>query len=500
MADSSDRGDNVTKLDKPVLSLKKPSAKAVTGRSKPAPSKTRTAQNKSRAGGAKPTGKPTGKSTGKPTGKPTGAPALQSRQIVFDILTAVEEGSQLDKALAAHADLPKLDGRDRRFVQLLATTYLRRRGQLEKILAPLMTRRPFGAQADANIILAMGAAQLLFLKTGAHAAVDSTVELMRQAGFERLCGLANAVMRRLTRDGDTLLATTHDAENLPEWLRLSWQHYWGDEATDMIAGLAMLPPSLDISVAADAAHWAEKLDGKLLHGNTIRREFDGDPAQLDGFADGAWWVQDAAAAMPARLLDQLAGKQVIDLCAAPGGKTAQLIAAGADVTAIDSNRKRLDRLRRNLKRLNMPSKLVLSDGRSFVPETPVDAVLLDAPCSATGTIRRRPDILGRRSSADISSLQTIQWELATTALGWLKPGGQMIYATCSLQPEEGEDIIAAILEAADGRYQLAPITSAEAGLFGRSITENGCLRILPSSYADIGGVDGFFIARLMSKA
>ena len=140
----------------------------------------------------------------------------------------------------------------------------------------------------------------------------------------------------------------------------------------------------------------------------------------------------SAAAMPARLLDQLAGKQVIDLCAAPGGKTAQLIAAGADVTAIDSNRKRLDRLRRNLKRLNMPSKLVLSDGRSFVPETPVDAVLLDAPCSATGTIRRRPDILGRRSSADISSLQTIQWELATTALGWLKPGGQMIYATCSL--------------------------------------------------------------------
>ena len=199
-------------------------------------------------------------------------------------------------------------------------------------------------------------------------------------------------------------------------------------------------------------------------------------------------------------LGQLAGKQVIDLCAAPGGKTAQLIAAGADVTAIDSNRKRLDRLRRNLKRLNMPSKLVLSDGRSFVPETPVDAVLLDAPCSATGTIRRRPDILGRRSSADISSLQTIQWELATTALGWLKPGGQMIYATCSLQPEEGEDIIAAILEAADGRYQLAPITSAEAGLFGRSITENGCLRILPSSYADIGGVDGFFIARLMSIA
>ena len=230
-----------------------------------------------------------------------------------------------------------------------------------------MARRPFGAQASANIILGMGAAQLLFLKTGAHAAVDSTVELMRQAGFERLCGLANAVMRRLTRDGETLLATTHDAENLPDWLRRSLQHYWGDAATNTIAGLAMLPPPLDISVTKDAAAWAQKLDGQVLDGLTVRREFDGDPAQLAGFADGAWWVQDAAAAIPARLLGQLDGKQVIDLCAAPGGKTAQLIAAGASVTAIDSNRKRLDRLRRNMKRLNMPAKLVLSDGRKFVP-------------------------------------------------------------------------------------------------------------------------------------
>ena len=424
--------------------------------------------------------------------------AMISRSITFDILTAVAASTQLDKALAKHEGMANLDGRDRRFVQLLATTYLRRRGQIEKILSPLMTRRPFGAQASANIILGMGAAQLLFLKTGSHAAVDSTVELMRHAGFERLCGLANAIMRRLTRDGDTLLATTHDTENLPDWLRRSWQHYWGDAATNTIAGLAMLPPPLDISVTKDAAAWAEKLDGQVLDGHTIRREFDGDPAQLSGFAEGAWWVQDAAAAMPSRLLGQLDGKQVIDLCAAPGGKTAQLIAAGANVTAIDSNRKRLDRLRRNLKRLNMPAKLVLSDGRNFIPDEPVDAILLDAPCSATGTIRRRPDILGRRASVDITSLQTVQWELATTALGWLKPAGQMVYATCSLQPEEGEDIITAIMDAADGRYALAPIAPVEAGLFARSITENGCLRILPSAYEDIGGVDGFFVARLIS--
>ena len=274
-------------------------------------------------------------------------------------------------------------------------------------------------------------------------------------------------MRRLTRDGEALLAATHDTENLPDWLRRSWHHYWGKAETNTIAGLAMLPPPLDISVSKDATTWAKKLDGTVLNGQTIRREFDGDPTQLSGFAEGAWWVQDAAAAMPARLLGQLGGKRVIDLCAAPGGKTAQLIAAGANVTAIDSNRKRLDRLRRNLKRLNMPAKLVLSDGRIFVPDAPVDAILLDAPCSATGTIRRRPDIMGRRSSADITSLQTIQWELATTALTWLKPVGQLVYATCSLQPEEGEDVIAAILAAAGGRYTLDPITPAEAGLFAK---------------------------------
>ena len=424
--------------------------------------------------------------------------SLKGRSIVFEILTAVENGTQLDKALAAHKEMAQLDSRDRRFVQLLATTYLRRRGQIEKILSKLMTRRPFGAQALANIILGMGAAQLLFLKTGAHAAVDSTVELMRQTGFKRLCGLANAVMRRLSRDGEALLANTNETENLPNWLRQNWRHFWGDAATDTIAKLTMLPPPLDISVCKNPATWAEKLDGQIVDGHTIRREFDGDPTQLSGFLEGAWWVQDAAAAIPARLLGQLDGKQVIDLCAAPGGKTAQLITAGANVIAIDNSRKRLDRLQCNLKRLKMPAKLVLSDGRNFVPDAPVDAILLDAPCSATGTIRRRPDILWRRSNADITSLQTIQWELATTALGWLKPRGQMIYATCSLQPEEGEDIIAAIMDAADGRYTLAPITAADAGLFARSITETGCLRILPSAYEDIGGVDGFFVARFIS--
>ena len=199
-----------------------------------------------------------------------------------------------------------------------------------------------------------------------------------------------------------------------------------------------------------------------------------------------------------RLLNIAKGEAVIDLCAAPGGKTAQLIAAGGRVTAIDNSRKRLDRLRRNLKRLKLPADLVLADGVGYSPDAPVDAVLVDAPCSATGTVRRRPDILNQREAEDIIALQQIQWDLVTNALGWLRSGGRMVYATCSLQPEEGEDIISAVIDAADGRFGIDPITAEEAGIFAKSITETGCIRILPSNYLDIGGVDGFFIARLMS--
>ena len=460
--------------------------------------------------GAKPRSKPMAKHGAKPDTaktkahtkpkqeKPDTQSMLKSRQICFELLCAVEEGSQLDHALKAQEDISTLDDRDRRFVRLLATTCLRRRGQIEKIIAPMISRRPFGAQAHANLILLMGAVQLLILKTGAHAAVDSTVELMRQAGFERLCGMANAVMRRLTREGDARFETTAPIDNLPDWLLQSWNEHWGHDATAKLADMAMNPPPLDISAKASPEALASKLEGELIDNYTIRRAFDGDPSRLAGFADGEWWVQDAAAALPARLLGDIKGKDVIDLCAAPGGKTAQLIASGANVTAIDSGRKRVDRLRRNLGRLGMKATLKQADGRRFVPDMPVDAILLDAPCSATGTLRRRPDILGRRQPEDIESLQNLQWELATTALGWLKAGGALVYATCSLQPEEGEEMVAAIIEAGEEKIVIDPITSEQAGIFARSLTEDGTLRILPHQFDDIGGVDGFFAARLIA--
>ncbi len=428
------------------------------------------------------------------------ARVVASRRVCFDVLVAVAEGAQLDVAMSGNADLDSLEDRDRRFVQMLATTCLRRRGQLEKTIAPMMARRPFGAQENANIIMTMGAAQLLILKTEAHAAVDSTVELMREAGFDRLTGMANAVMRRLTREGEARFATTTPIDNLPDWLNSSWQAKYGADVTAALTALSMDVPTLDITPRGDASEWAERLDGKLINGVTIRREFDGDLTRLDGFAEGQWRVQDAAAALCATLFGDIAGKEVIDLCAAPGGKTAQLIAAGANVTAIDNGRKRIDRLRRNLTRLKMKANLVYGDGRTHQPEQLVDHILLDAPCSATGTLRRRPDILGRRTPENISDLQAIQWDLATTALGWLKPGGTMIYATCSLQAEEGEDMIAAILDAAKGGFALDPITPEQAGEFARSISDQGTMRIIPSDYADIGGVDGFYIARLKSSS
>ena len=420
---------------------------------------------------------------------------LVSRLAAFNALKDVSGGRHLDEAMRHAGDLAQ---RDRGFVRLLVTTVLRRHGQIDRILGDIMTKRPAGRTRDAIEILRLGAAQLLFLETGAHAAVDSTVDLMRTAGFHRMTGLANAVMRRLSRDGAAMLAATDPQDNLPDWIRQNWTHHWGDERTRRTMELAMMPPPLDITPARDPAGWAARLEGVLVDDQTIRRDFDGDPTKLEGFEDGAWRVQDAAAALPARLFGDLAGRRVIDLCAAPGGKTAQLIAAGAHVTAIDTSERRLGILRRNLQRLGMSAELVKIDGRRYRPETAVDAVLIDAPCSATGTLRRRPDVPHHRSPADIETLAKTQGELLAAAAEWLAPGGCLIYATCSLQHEEGEAIIDAFLRRPGNRLTIDPVTVADAGLFAAALTDAGTLRIVPADFMSLGGVDGFYIARLKS--
>ena len=422
---------------------------------------------------------------------------MDSRIAAFEILKSIEGGRYLDMAMRRATSL---EPRDRAFARLLVTTCLRRGGQIDRILGTLMTKPPAGKARDAIHILRLGAAQLLFLETGAHAAVNSTVDLMRASGFDRLTGLTNAVMRRMSREAEALLSATDVEDNLPDWLRKSWRQHYGVARTRKMMELMMQPPTLDITPKSDAEDWADMLDGTMIDGRTVRRDFDGDPTRLDGFAEGHWWVQDAAAAVPAALFGDLDGRHVVDLCAAPGGKTAQLIAAGAKVTAVDSSKQRLEILERNLGRLGMTATLVATDGRRFTPREKVDAVLIDAPCSATGTLRRRPDVLRHRDATDLVSLAGIQAALIKRAAGWLETGGCLIYATCSLQHEEGEAVIDHVTAALKDKIAIDPVTKAEAGAFAPALTDAGMLRIVPSDFASLGGVDGFFVARLKSTA
>ena len=420
---------------------------------------------------------------------------IESRIAAFDILKAIDGGRYLDMAMRRAASL---EPRDRAFARLLVTTCLRRGGQIDRILDTVMTKPPAGKGRDAIHVLRIGAAQLLFLETGAHAAVNSTVDLMRSCGFDRLTGLTNAVMRRLSREAKTLLSATDVEDNLPDWLRTSWRKQYGAGRTRQVMELMMQPPPLDITPKTDPEDWADILEGTLIDGRTVRRAFDGDPTRLEGFEDGHWWVQDAAAALPAALFGDLSGRHVVDLCAAPGGKTAQLIAAGATVTAVDSSRQRLEILQRNLGRLGMTATLVAADGRKFTPRGKVDAVLIDAPCSATGTLRRRPDVLRHRAATDLAGLSGIQRALIKRAAGWLDPGGCLIYATCSLQHEEGEAVIEQVTAELKGALVIDPVTKAEAGAFAPALTDDGMLRVVPGDFASFGGVDGFFVARLRS--
>jgi 16S rRNA (cytosine967-C5)-methyltransferase len=257
-------------------------------------------------------------------------------------------------------------------------------------------------------------------------------------------------------------------------------------------------PALDFTVKSEPEHWAEQLGGRVLPTGTVRTIARGPVSQLPGFSDGAWWVQDAAAALPARLLGDVRGKSVADLCAAPGGKTAQLVVAGATVTAVDRSEPRLKRLRANLERLNLQAELVTADATSW-QAGPFDAILLDAPCSSTGTIRRHPDIPWLKSEADLKPLTALQGRLLDRAAELLKPGGTLVYCTCSLEPEEGEQAIASLLARIPG-LRRSPISAAEVGGLAELVTPEGELRTLPCHLPDaeprMGGLDGFFASRL----
>jgi 16S rRNA (cytosine967-C5)-methyltransferase len=422
---------------------------------------------------------------------------LAPRRTALELLVAcLDKGQPLDEALSRHNGFPVLDPRDRAFVRLLLATTLRRLGEIDTVLGLLIERPLQGANALGHQVLRLGAAQLLFLGTPAHAAVDTSVQLMEITNQTHLKGLANAVLRKVARDGAALLGDRDPARlNTPQWLWESWTESYGEDTTRAIAAAHLIEAPLDLTARSDVAFWAGRLEADVLPTGTLRRPAGGAITELPGFAEGTWWVQDAAATLPARLLRDIAGKRVADLCAAPGGKTLQLCAADAQVTAVDISERRMIRLGENLKRAGLSAELVTADASKWTTTEKFDAILLDAPCSGTGTLRRHPDIAWLKDEEDVSRLTLTQDRLLVHALDLLKPGGTLVYAVCSLQDDEGPARIEGLLTR-EKRLQRVPVEATELPDLAAAITPAGDIRTLPSMWAERGGLDGFYVARL----
>ena len=437
--------------------------------------------------------------TGRRAKKSTPDPLAARRLAVGALGRVLEEGVHHEVAFAALADrATALDPADRAFARLLLTVTLRRLGQIDAVLAQALSTPKKALDQRLRALLRIGAAQLLYLGTPAHAAVATMVELASRDRLPQVRagkGLVNAVLRRLARDGAAMLAAI-DVERtaVPAWLWNSWAQRFGEETTRRIIAAGFVEPMLDLSVKPDVT--LTGLDASPSPTGGLRLAASGRIERLAGFADGSWWVQDAAAALPAMLVQVRAGERVLDLCAAPGGKTLQLAAAGAVVTAVDPSATRLERLRDNLARTKLPATVIAADGRAFAAEEPYDAVLLDAPCAATGTIRRHPEIAWLRKPDEVAALAALQAELLDAAARLLRPGGRLIYAVCSLQAEEGPNQIAAFL-ARHPQFTREPIAREELMGLSEALLPAGDVQTLPFM---AGGVDGFFIARLRRTA
>jgi 16S rRNA (cytosine967-C5)-methyltransferase len=413
------------------------------------------------------------------------------RRVPLDVL--------LDEA-HGNAHFRALDARDRSLVRAIVGIALRRRGEIHTAIAARLDRPlPEGA-GELSAILSVGATQILYLDIPDHAAVNIAVAQAAAGRDTRAArGLVNGVLRRIAREREDILAQTAPGRaNTPDWLFQRWVAAYGDTTAEAIANAHLAPPALDLSVKAEPVYWAERLGGVLLPTGTIRLADAGRVSELPGYAEGAWWVQDAAAALPARLLGDVAGKYVVDLCAAPGGKTAELAAAGAIVTAVDISASRLRRLAANLERLGLTARLEPVDLLAWSPDRRFDGVLLDAPCTATGTIRRHPDILWLKRPNDVPVLADLQAKMLDRAAALVAPAGLLVFCTCSLEPEEGEAQVAPFL-ARHPEFSLIPIGADELAGLTHLVTPAGMLRTLPchgfGPTPAFQGMDGFFAAR-----
>ncbi|MBI4184371.1 MAG: MFS transporter [Proteobacteria bacterium] len=436
-----------------------------------------------------------------PARAPTG-PASGARAAALRLLAAVLDRQRpLDEALKGDRRFATLEARERAFARLIVATALRRLGEIDALIGACLTR-PLPAKTPALAhLLRLSVAQIVFLGTPAHAAVDQGVRLTRGPRLAPYRALVNAVLRRIAAEGPAR-AGALDAARLdtPDWLWRSWRDAYGEDTCRRIAKAHLAEPPLDLTVRTDAEGWARRLNATPLPTGTLRLPGSASVAELPGYAEGAWWVQDAAAALPARLLlsalgEGAAGAAAIDLCAAPGGKTAQLAAAGARVSAVEKSPRRLKRLGGNLARLGLSARLIEADALTWRPESPADAVLLDVPCSATGTLRRHPDVARLKRPEDIAALAALQDRLLAAAAPMVRPGGVLVYCACSLEPEEGPERVAAFL-AGGAPFAPVPVRAAEVGGLAGAITERGELRTLPCHLAEQGGMDGFYAARL----
>lgn len=418
---------------------------------------------------------------------------------VFALVHTLDKNKPMDSAWVADRHFYSMSPSDKAFTQLLVKTVLRHLGQIDAIIGKLLERPLPSKSARVTHILRIGIAQLIWLRTPQHAAVHSAVEITKQIRMEKFSGLVNAVLKRVIAEGEAIIKPQDAARlNTPKWLWEVWSNAYGEENTRKIAEMHMTEPPLDITVKSDSESWAKELGGTALPTGSVRLNDARNITHLKGFTDGSWWVQDMAATIPALLLGDVKDKRVIDFCAAPGGKTAQLAAKGAILTAIEMSKERINVLKSNLNRLKLQADCINIDAGKYSPEFTVDAILLDAPCSSTGTARRHPDVVWHKQPEDIERLKEIQYKLLNHALDILKDGGILVYAVCSLQPEEGEQQISRILSERED-ISIVPVEPAMVGGLKEFITGRGEIRTLPFYFAEIGGMDGFYAVVLSKK-
>lgn len=428
---------------------------------------------------------------------------LEARHCALLLLFSVlDKKTPLDQVLEASKEFANLPIRERNFCRMLLTTTLRHLGQIDDLIHFVQDRPDNLKTPQITHILRLGVTQLFFMDVPDHAAVDTSVRLCEKLGADRQKGFVNAILRNLIRRGRERLAQQNVGKlNTPVWLFEYWERDYGLEIANKIANANMNEAPLDITLkyGENPSYWSEKLESEPMPTGTLRKNSGGNIRDLEGFDTGCWWVQDISASLPAKIFGNMNihGKIVADLCAAPGGKTLQLVSLGARVIALDRSATRIKKLEENLHRMHYENQvdIVIADAAQWNPPFLLDYILLDAPCSATGTIRRHPDTGYLKSPQDVKRLSELQARLLDHALDILAPNGTLIYCTCSLQKDEGEYQIQALLNKRND-IKRTPITSEDIGGLPEIITVDGDVRALPNHLGIHGGMDGFFISRL----